>query len=67
MAFAKQNSALFIETSAKTKEGIIQCFDELLSQVLIQIENQAAANETDALRIDADRDPRSSAKSCGCL
>ncbi len=31
--FAKRNSMLFVETSARTSENITQCFEELVSKV----------------------------------
>lgn len=33
-AFARANGCLFVETSAKTREGVTQCFEELVQKVL---------------------------------
>ncbi|XRB23916.1 Ras-related protein Rab [Pseudoscourfieldia marina] len=33
-AFARANGCLFVETSAKTREGVMQCFDELVQKIM---------------------------------
>lgn len=33
VAFAKEHGCLFLESSAKTRENVQECFKELLSQV----------------------------------
>jgi len=34
VAFAKEHSMLFMESSAKTEQGVVQCFEELIQKIL---------------------------------
>ena len=66
--FAKRNSALFIETSAKTKAGLEQCFDELVVNVLREVDLE---KERENERLQLDSSPKATASTavssfCGC-
>jgi hypothetical protein len=68
--FAKLHSALFIETSAKTKAGLLQCFDELVTNVLNQ-QHHSSNKPNEAVDISSQSNRNASAGVgtlgiCGC-
>lgn len=68
--FAKRHSALFIETSAKTRAGLEQCFDELVVNVLREV-NLEKERENERLRLDVSQQPATTNRGpvssmCGC-
>lgn len=65
--FAKSCAALFVETSAKTKDGILQCFDELVIKVLQQLQHDQAAASRGSLDLQhANAGQSGVSRYCGC-
>ena len=68
--FARRNGALFVETSAKTNDAVIQAFEELVSKILDSPQLIATCSSKPALaggsvKLNEGQGP-SSAPPCAC-
>lgn len=66
LAFARQQSTLFVESSAKTATGIQQTFEELLRKILETPELCTADSNAGNVRPSASGQGSSYAESCSC-
>lgn len=68
LAFAREQSTLFVESSAKTATGVQQTFDELLRKILETPDLCTADPSADAdnIRPSAHGSSSSAADSCSC-
>lgn len=66
LAFARQQSTLFVESSAKTATGVEQTFEELLRKILETPELCTAEGSDTNIRPSANGASSSYAESCSC-
>lgn len=64
--FAFANSMMFIETSAKTRQGIKQAFEEVVFKVLDTPSLLQSTQPTGATKVDARSQQQATSQGCGC-
>lgn len=65
--FAKKHRTLFLETSAKTSEGVKETFEEVVRKILETDHLWNDYSSSDAARISLNSDPNEGASYCGGL
>mmetsp|Transcript_76882 Transcript_76882/g.213607 ORF Transcript_76882/g.213607 Transcript_76882/m.213607 type:complete len:203 (+) Transcript_76882:113-721(+) len=64
--FAFANSMMFIETSAKTRQGIVSAFEEVVFKILDTPSLLQSTQPAGARQVDGRQKPQGSSEGCGC-